>query len=30
VGAELVDVDIASDPVAALTRFFRIRLGVAR
>lgn len=30
VGAELVDVDTASDPVAALTRFFRIRLGIAR
>jgi len=30
VGAELLDVDTASDPLAALTRFFRMRGGMRR
>jgi len=30
VGAELLDVDTASDPLAALTRFFRMRGGMPR
>ena len=30
VGAELLDVDTASDPLAALTRFFRLRGGMPR